>query len=111
MVMTVVSRITVPSISVTSTNINGSYAVREKIPKIRGACAARPPYFRVPPLQLRNFNQNWRLVMMNECQPVEALIDEIKGTTGVLSGLLARISGLVIFFVVLGVIASEIIFK
>jgi hypothetical protein len=49
--------------------------------------------------------------MLDEYQPVEALIDEIKGATGVLSGLLSRISGLVILFVVLGVIASQIIFK
>ena len=49
--------------------------------------------------------------MLDEYQPVEALIDKIKGTTGVLSSLLSRISGLVILFVVLGVIASEIIFK
>ena len=49
--------------------------------------------------------------MLNEYKPVEALIDEIKGTTGVLSGLLSRISGLVILFVILGVIASQIMFK
>ncbi len=49
--------------------------------------------------------------MSNEYRSIEALIDEIKGTTGLLSGLLSRISGLVILFVVLGVIASEIIFK
>jgi hypothetical protein len=49
--------------------------------------------------------------MSNEYQPVEALIDEIKGTIGVLSGFLARISGLVILFVILGVIASQIMFK
>ena len=30
-----------------------TYAVREKIPEIRGTCAARPPYFRAPLTQLR----------------------------------------------------------
>lgn len=49
--------------------------------------------------------------MLDEYQPVEALIDEIKGTTGVLSSLLSRISGLVILFVVLGVIVSQIVLK
>jgi hypothetical protein len=49
--------------------------------------------------------------MLNEYQPVEALIDKIKGTTGVLSSLLSRISGLVILFVVLGVIISQIVLK
>ena len=49
--------------------------------------------------------------MLNEYQPVEALIDKIKGTTGVLSSLLSRISGLVILFVVLGLIVSQIVFK
>ena len=49
--------------------------------------------------------------MLNEYQPVEALIDKIKETTGVLSSLLSRISGLVILFVVLGVIISQIVLK
>ena len=49
--------------------------------------------------------------MLNEFQSIEALIDEIKGTTGVLSGFLSRISGLVVFFVVLSVIVSQVIFK
>jgi hypothetical protein len=49
--------------------------------------------------------------MLNEYQSIEALVDKIKGTTGVLSGLLSRISGLVILFVVLGVIASQIMLK
>jgi hypothetical protein len=49
--------------------------------------------------------------MSSEYQPVEALIDKIKGTIGVLSSLLSRISGLVILFVILGVIASQIVFK
>jgi hypothetical protein len=49
--------------------------------------------------------------MLNEHQPVEALIDKIKGTTGVLSSLLSGISGLVILFVILGVIVSQIVFK
>ena len=50
-------------------------------------------------------------IMLDKYQPVEALINKIKGTTGALSGLLSRISGLVIFFVVLGVIASRIMLK
>ena len=49
--------------------------------------------------------------MLDVYQPIKALIDDIKGTTGTLSGLLARISGLVIFFIVLGAIASQIMFK
>jgi hypothetical protein len=49
--------------------------------------------------------------MSNEYQSVEALIDEIKRTTGVLSSFLSRVSGLVILFVVLGVLASQIMFK
>jgi len=32
---------------------NRTYAIREKIPKIRGACVARSPYFRASPIQLR----------------------------------------------------------
>lgn len=46
--------------------------------------------------------------MVNEYQPIKALVNEIKGTTGTLSGLLARISGLVILFVVLGAIVSQL---
>ena len=49
--------------------------------------------------------------MLDEYQPVEALIDKIKGTSGVLSSILSRISGLVILFVVLGVIVSQIVLK
>jgi len=49
--------------------------------------------------------------MLNEFQSIEALINEIKGTTGALSGFLSRISGLVILFVLLGVIVSQTILK
>jgi len=49
--------------------------------------------------------------MLNEFQPVKALIDEIKGTTGALSGLLSRLSGLVVFIVVLSVIVSQVMLK
>jgi hypothetical protein len=49
--------------------------------------------------------------MLDEYQSIEALIDEIKGTTGFVSGFLSGKSGLVILFVVLGVIVSQIVLK
>ena len=49
--------------------------------------------------------------MLDEYQPVGALIDKIKGTAGFLSGSLSRISGAVIIFVVLGVIVLQIMLK
>ena len=49
--------------------------------------------------------------MSDEYQSIEVLIDEIKETTGALSGFLSRMSGVVILFVVLGVIFSQIMFK
>lgn len=49
--------------------------------------------------------------MLNEYQSIKVLINEIKGTTGALSGLLTRMSGVVILFVVLGVIVSQIMFN
>jgi len=45
--------------------------------------------------------------MLDVYQPIKTLIDDIKGTTGSLSGFLTRISGLVILFVVLGAIVSK----
>ena len=42
-------------------------------------------------------------------QSVEALVDGVKGTTGFLSGLVSRKSGLVFVFIVLGVILSKIL--
>ena len=49
--------------------------------------------------------------MLNEYQPIEALVDRIKGTTGVLSNFLSRISGWVALIVLLGVIVSQTILK
>lgn len=43
-------------------------------------------------------------------QSVDGLIDGVKGTTGFLSGLLSRKSGLVFLFVVLGVVVSKLVF-
>ena len=43
-------------------------------------------------------------------QSVDALIDGVKGTTGFLSGLLSRKSGLAFLFVVLGVIVTKLVF-
>lgn len=48
--------------------------------------------------------------MSSEFQSVEALIDGVKGTTGFISSLFSRKSGLVFLFVVLGVIVSKFIF-
>lgn len=47
--------------------------------------------------------------MSNNYQSVEGLIDGVKGTTGFLSGLLSRKSGLVFLFIVLGVITSKLL--
>jgi hypothetical protein len=49
--------------------------------------------------------------MLDEYQPVGALIDKIKGTAGFLSGSLSRLSGAVIIFIVLGVIVSKLVLK
>jgi len=46
--------------------------------------------------------------MLNNYQSIDALINGIKGTTGFFSSLVSRKSGLVILFVVLGVIISRI---
>jgi hypothetical protein len=43
-------------------------------------------------------------------QSVEALVNGVKGTTGFLSGLVSRKSGLVFVFIVLGVILSKVLF-
>ena len=48
--------------------------------------------------------------MSTEFQSVENLIDGIKGTTGFLSSLVSRKSGLVFAFIVLGVIISKLFF-
>lgn len=49
--------------------------------------------------------------MSYEIQSVDNLIDGVKGTTGFLSGLISRKSGLVFIFIVLGIIASKILFS
>jgi hypothetical protein len=49
--------------------------------------------------------------MSYEFQSVEALIDGVKGTTGFFSSLISRKSGLVLIFVVLGVILSKLLFS
>jgi hypothetical protein len=49
--------------------------------------------------------------MSYEFQSVEALVDGVKGTTGFLSSLISRKSGLVLVFIVLGVILSKILFN
>jgi hypothetical protein len=48
--------------------------------------------------------------MLNEYQSVDALIDGVKGTTGFLSSLISRKSGLVFMFIVLGVLVSKLLF-
>ena len=47
---------------------------------------------------------------MNEFQSVNALVDDIKGTTGFLSSLFSRKSGLIVTCIVLGVIVSKLLF-
>jgi hypothetical protein len=48
--------------------------------------------------------------MSYEFQSVETLVDGVKGTTGFLSGLLSRKTGLVFLFIVLGAIVSRFLF-
>ena len=47
--------------------------------------------------------------MSYEFQSVEDLIDGVKGTTGLLSSLISRKSGLVFLFIVLGVVVSKLL--
>lgn len=47
--------------------------------------------------------------MLNEYQSVDGLISGIMGTTNILSGLFSRKAGLIILFVVFGVIVSKIL--
>lgn len=47
---------------------------------------------------------------MYEYQAVDGLIDGVKGTTGFLSSLLSRKSGLVFLFIVFSVIISKLLF-
>jgi len=46
--------------------------------------------------------------MQDVYQPVNSLINEIKGTTRILSNLFSRKSGVVFILVILGVVASKI---
>lgn len=46
---------------------------------------------------------------MNEYTSVEVLIDGVKGTTGFLSSFISRKLGLVIMFILLGVIVSKLL--
>jgi hypothetical protein len=48
--------------------------------------------------------------MLNEYQSVDSLIDGVKGTTGFLSSLISRKSGLAFMFIVLGVIVLKLLF-
>ena len=47
--------------------------------------------------------------MLNDYQSIDALVDGIKGTTGLLSRLISRKSGLVFLFIVFGVIVSKLV--
>ena len=47
--------------------------------------------------------------MSYEFQSVEDLIDGVNGTTGLLSSLISRKSGLVFLFIVLGVVVSKLL--
>jgi hypothetical protein len=49
--------------------------------------------------------------MSYEYQSIEALIDGVKGTTGFLSSLFSRKSGLVFLFIMLGVVLSKLLFS
>jgi hypothetical protein len=48
--------------------------------------------------------------MLNDYQSVDSLIDGVKGTTGFLSSLISRKSGLVFMFILLGVFVSKLLF-
>jgi hypothetical protein len=48
--------------------------------------------------------------MLNGYQSVNTLVDGIKGTTDFLSSLFSRKSGLVLLFIVFGVIISKLLF-
>jgi hypothetical protein len=45
--------------------------------------------------------------MLNDFQNIDALVGAVQGTTGLLSRLLSRKSGLVVFIIVCGVIVSK----
>ena len=47
--------------------------------------------------------------MSNEYPSVATLVEGVKGTTGFLSSLISRKSGLVFLFIVLGVIVSKLL--
>ena len=47
--------------------------------------------------------------MLDNYQSIDALVEGVKGTTGILSRLISRKSGVALVFVVLAVIVSKII--
>ena len=47
--------------------------------------------------------------MLNAYQPIEDLVENVKGTTNFLSSLISRKSGLAFLFVVLGVLVSKLL--
>lgn len=49
--------------------------------------------------------------MLHDYQSVDALIEEVKGTTNFLSSLISRKSSLVLLFIVFGVIVSKLLFR
>ena len=49
--------------------------------------------------------------MSHDYQSVDALIEEVKGTTGFLSSLVSRKSSLVFLFIVFGVLVSKLLFS
>ena len=49
--------------------------------------------------------------MLNDYQNIDALVGAVKGTTGLLSRLLSRKSGLALLIIVCGVIVSKLIFN
>ena len=49
--------------------------------------------------------------MMYDYQSVDALIEEVKGTTGFLSSLISRKSSLMLLFIVFGIVVSKLLFN
>lgn len=47
--------------------------------------------------------------MLDDFQPIESLVDQVKGTTNFITGLLSRKFGLVFLFIVLSAIVSTLI--
>jgi hypothetical protein len=49
--------------------------------------------------------------MLYDYRFVDALVNEVKGTTGFLSSLISRKSSLVLLFIVFGAIVSKLLFR